>query len=123
MCIRDRLGGVRSALTIVQECGLPAVVSSALDTSVGISFGVALAAALPSLEHACGLGTVALLAGDVTPSPLVPDHGSLMAGRVDVGEALLDRWAAPPERVTWWADRVAACHAVLAAAPQGGGMP
>ena len=117
------LGGVRSALAIVQECGLPAVVSSALDTSVGISFGVALAAALPSLEHACGLGTVALLAGDVTPSPLVPDHGSLTAGRVDVGEALLDRWAAPPERVTWWADRVAACHAVLAAAPQGGGMP
>ncbi len=59
------LGGVRSALAVVEACGLPAVVSSALDTSVGISAGVALAAALPSLEHACGLGTVALLAGDV----------------------------------------------------------
>jgi len=53
----------------------------------------------------------------------VPDHGSLTAGRVDVGEALLDRWAAPPERATWWADRVANCHSVLAAAPQEGGMP
>ena len=59
------LGGVRSALAVVEACGLPAVVSSALDTSVGIAAGVALAAALPSLEHACGLGTVALLAGDV----------------------------------------------------------
>jgi len=117
------LGGVRSALAIVQECGLPAVVSSALDTSVGISSGVALAAALPTLEHACGLGTVALLAGDVTPCPLLPDHGALRAGRVAVDEALLDRWAAPPERATWWADRVANCHAVLAAAPQEGGMP
>ena len=63
------LGGVRSALAVVEACGLPAVVSSALDTSVGISAGVALAAALPSLEHACGLGTVALLAGDVAAAP------------------------------------------------------
>ncbi|MGL5861586.1 MAG: o-succinylbenzoate synthase, partial [Phycicoccus sp.] len=67
------LGGVRSALRVVEECGLPAVVSSALDTSVGIAAGVALAAALPSLEHACGLGTVALLGGDVTSSPLAQD--------------------------------------------------
>ena len=59
------LGGVRAALAVVEACGLPAVVSSALDTSVGISAGVALAAALPSLDHACGLGTVALLGGDV----------------------------------------------------------
>ena len=69
------LGGVRSALAVVEACGLPAVVSSALDTSIGISAGVALAAALPSLEHACGLGTVALLDGDVAASPLVPVGG------------------------------------------------
>ena len=63
------LGGVRAALGIVAECGLPAVVSSALDTSVGMAAGVALAAALPELPFACGLGTVALLEGDVTRAP------------------------------------------------------
>ena len=107
------LGGVRAALRVVEQCGLPAVVSSALDTSVGISAGVALAAALPGLEHACGLGTVALLAGDVTRAPLVPERGALAPGRVDVDPGLLDRWTAPPQRVAWWADRVTACHALL----------
>jgi len=62
------LGGVWPALAIARECGLPVVVSSALDTSVGISAGVALAAALPELPYACGLSTVVLLAGDVTVS-------------------------------------------------------
>jgi len=111
------LGGVRSALRVVEECGLPAVVSSALDTSVGISSGVALAAALPSLDHACGLGTVALLEGDVTHAALVPHDGALVTGRVTVDEVLLDRWAATPERGAWWAQRVADCHALLARAP------
>ena len=104
------LGGVRAALAVVEDCGLPAVVSSALDTSVGISSGVALAAALPGLAHACGLGTVALLEGDVTRDPLVPRHGSLATGRVAVDEDLLDRWAAAPHRVSWWTERVTACH-------------
>ncbi len=103
------LGGVASALAVVEACGLPAVVSSALDTSVGISAGVALAAALPSLEHACGLGTVALLAGDVAVSPLVPVAGALAVGRVAVDPDRLAQLAAPPERVAWWRDRVTAC--------------
>lgn len=107
------LGGVRRALEVVAECGLPAVVSSAIDTSVGTAAGVALAAALPELDHACGLGTVALLGGDVASPSLTPDAGSLPARRVDADEAMLERWAAPPHRVHWWRDRVAACHAVL----------
>jgi o-succinylbenzoate synthase len=107
------LGGVRAALRVVEECGLPAVVSSALDTSVGISAGVALAAALPSLHHACGLGTVALLGGDVTGGPLVPDHGTLTPGRAVVDPELLDRWAASRDRVAWWRERVTACHRLL----------
>jgi O-succinylbenzoate synthase len=110
------LGGVRRALEIVADTGLPAVVSSALDTSVGIRAGVALAAALPHLDHACGLGTVALLEGDVAVDPLVPRGGALVPRDVVVDEALLDRWAAPPERERWWRDRVAACHALLASA-------
>jgi len=108
------LGGVRAALGIVAECGLPAVVSSALDTSVGMAAGVALAAALPELPFACGLGTVALLDGDVTAHPLVPEGGVLPVGRVVVDPALLDRWAAPADRDAWWRERVAACHQTLA---------
>lgn len=103
------LGGVRAALAVVEACGLPAVVSSALDTSIGISAGVALAAALPSLEHACGLGTVALLDGDVAATSSVPVAGVLPTGRVAADPALLDRHAAPPDRVAWWRDRLTAC--------------
>jgi O-succinylbenzoate synthase len=109
------LGGVRRALEVVEECGLPAVVSSAVDTSVGTAAGVALAAALPALEHACGLGTVALLGGDVTATPLLPREGVLPVGRVEADAGMLDRWAASPDRVAWWRDRVALCHAVLEA--------
>ncbi|MFL6175801.1 MAG: o-succinylbenzoate synthase [Ornithinibacter sp.] len=103
------LGGVRAALAVVEACGLPAVVSSALDTSVGIAAGVALAAALPSLEHACGLGTVALLAGDVSTPSLLPVGGALAVGRVAVDPERLDQLAAPPDRAVWWRDRVSAC--------------
>ena len=113
------LGGVRRALDIVEECGLPAVVSSAVDTSVGIAAGVALAAALPRLEHACGLGTVALLAGDVARPSLLPEAGTLSVGRVDPDPDLLDRWAVPAERLAWWRARVTACHAVLESEARG----
>jgi O-succinylbenzoate synthase len=112
------LGGVRAALSIVAACGLPAVVSSALDTSVGIAAGVALAAALPTLDYACGLGTVAFLAGDVARAPLVPVDGAIEvegARQVRVEEELLTRWAAPPDRAQWWRERVAACHVQLTA--------
>lgn len=107
------LGGVRSALRIVADCGLPAVVSSALDTSVGIAAGVALAGALPELRHACGLGTVELLAGDVAAEPLVPVAGELPVRRVAPDPELLARWAAPPERDLWWRARLSRCHALL----------
>jgi len=102
------LGGVRRALEIVDECGLPAVVSSALDTSVGMAAGVALAAALPRLDHACGLGTVALLEGDVTDESLLPVDGALPVRRVAADPALLDRHAASEERVARWRERVTA---------------
>lgn len=107
------LGGVSRALEVVAECGLPAVVSSALDTSVGMAAGAALAAALPELPFACGLGTVALLEGDVTRTPLLPRAGALAVGRVDADEALLAEWAAPADRVAWWTERIRACWPVL----------
>jgi len=71
------LGGVRRALAVAEACGLPVVVSSALETSVGLAAGVAFAAALPDLPYACGLATMALLDGDVTSEPLLPVDGFL----------------------------------------------
>ena len=85
------LGGVRRALDIVAQAGLPAVVSSALDTSVGIRAGLALAAALPELPYACGLGTVSLLAADVTRDSLVPDDGAIRLRDVAADPGLLAR--------------------------------
>ena len=107
------LGGVRRALEIVAEAGLPAVVSSALDTSVGISMGLHLAAALPQLDYDCGLGTVALLTDDVTDQPLIPTNGYLESGRASVSQAKLDKLAAPSERTEWWLARLERCLELL----------
>lgn len=107
------LGGVRAALDIVAQCGLPAVVSSALDTSVGIASGVALAAALPELPFACGLGTVALLDGDVTHDPLLPEDGALPVRRVVPDAELLARFCVDPSRRQWWVERLEESAAYL----------
>lgn len=107
------LGGVRRALEIVAEAGLPAVVSSALDTAVGLSQGAALAAALPQLDFDCGLGTGVLFCEDV--ADLSPENGTIPVGRVVPDAARLDRFAASDERRDWWLDRLRRCHAVLAA--------
>jgi O-succinylbenzoate synthase len=102
------LGGVRACLRIAEDIGLPVVVSSALETSVGIAAGVALAAALPELPFACGLATVQLLADDVVASPLLPVDGALPVVRPDVDPMALRRTAAPAERAEHWRDRFAA---------------
>ena len=107
------LGGVGRALRIVRQAGLPAVVSSALDTSVGLAMGVALAAALPELEHDCGLGTASLFTADVADPPLAPRAGMLPVTRVTPDPARLDELAASADRRSWWLDRLARCHALL----------
>jgi O-succinylbenzoate synthase len=86
------LGGVRAALDVAEAHGLPCVVSSAVETSVGIAAGLALAAALPELPFACGLGTVPLLVGDVVADPLVPVDGELTVRRPEVAEEALERY-------------------------------
>lgn len=106
------LGGMRRVLELAEQIPLPIVVSSALDTAVGISAGVATAAALPRLDHACGLGTGALFVDDVTPDPPRPAHGVLRPAAVAVENPPL----APPDRRRWWTDRLTRCHALLASA-------
>ncbi|NWL35243.1 o-succinylbenzoate synthase [Paenarthrobacter nitroguajacolicus] len=108
------LGGVARALDIVEQAGLPAVVSSALDTSVGIRAGLALAAALPSLPYACGLGTVSLFNSDITLDPLVADDGAIQLRETVADPGLLEQYAAPVERQDWWRDRLSRVHSVLA---------
>jgi o-succinylbenzoate synthase len=104
------LGGVRAALQVAEACGLPVVVSSAVDTSVGLAAGVALAAALPELPYACGLATMALLDGDVTADPLLPDQGELPVRRPAVDAGKLARFATDPAP---WRDRAAAAARFL----------
>ncbi len=107
------LGGVHAAREIVAHAGLPAVVSSALDTSIGLSMGVALAASLPDLDYDCGLGTAALFTADVVASPLVARDGVLSLERPRPRSADLDRVEANEERRDWWMDRLRRCYALV----------
>jgi len=111
------MGGVTRLLDVaarlVAEHGVRVVVSSALDSSVGIATGVAAAAALPQLDVACGLATAGLLAADVTSRPLLATRGELAVRTVVPDEHLMDRQGASQVRRRWWHDRVARCHQVL----------
>ena len=88
------LGGVAAALAVAEAAGLPALVTSLYETSVGLAAGLALAAALPDLPYACGLGTGSLLAADVVTDPLLPVDGVLEVRRPVPDQALLSRFAA-----------------------------
>ncbi|HSN42600.1 MAG TPA: o-succinylbenzoate synthase [Propionibacteriaceae bacterium] len=107
------LGGVRRCLRLAETLGLPVVVSSALETSVGIRMGLALAAALPELPYACGLNTVPLLTDDVAMSPLAAVDGVIEVGALEVDEVALARVSASVERQTWWDERLAATRVSL----------
>ena len=108
------LGGIERALEIIEEAGLPVVVSSAIDTSVGLSMGAYLAASVPGgLTYDCGLGTAALLAADVTDTPLLPEDGQIEVRRIEVSDELLTRYAASPDRTEWWRARLTRTHALL----------
>ena len=109
------LGGVARTLSVAEELsrlGVRIVVSSALDTSVGIAAGVAAAAALPDEPLACGLGTVALFSSDVCPDPLLPAGGWLPV-RSAAPVPDLGRFAGANDRTQWWLDRLARCWRVL----------
>jgi O-succinylbenzoate synthase len=108
------LGGVRACLQIAERIGLPVVVSSALETSVGIRAGLALAAALPELPYACGLNTVAMLTNDVADPPLLATGGELAVSDLVVDPARLSAVRAPAPVAASWRARLAETEALLA---------
>jgi o-succinylbenzoate synthase len=102
------LGGVRPALAVAQSCGLPVVVSSAVETSVGLAAGVALAAALPELRYDCGLATMSLLTGDVTTDSLVAVSGYLPVRSINLHGEQIAQWESDPQ--PWRARALAAAE-------------
>ena len=96
------LGGIERARAIAAHHKLPVVVSSALESAVGIAHGLKLAAALPELKYACGLGTGKLLANDVAELPIV--EGRMKVTTVNPSGML--NLQAAPERITWWENRI-----------------
>lgn len=107
------LGGVHACLRIAEQIGLPVVVSSAVESSIGLAAGLALAAALPELPYACGLATTSLLDGDVVASAMVPIDGFLPVGRQELDEEAFARVAADDETDARWQARLAAVQEVL----------
>lgn len=119
------LGGVDQVLSIAEAVGLPVVVSSALDTSVGLSAGLALASRLPELPYACGLGTVTLFDAEVVSPPLVPNQGLITVPVVEDGTGgvvvraprpdpqLLERFRICGERESWWRERLRQAYRCL----------
>ncbi len=96
-------GGVNAALDLIKQISLPVVVSSALDSSVGISHGLALACAIPNLYGACGLATVALLGGDVTSDSLLASNGVIANRKVTPDR--ISEFKVDNQRQKWWQDR------------------
>lgn len=111
------LGGAERALEIVRETGLPAVVSSALETSVGLAEGARFAAALDELPHDCGLATGALLSADVTRERMLPTWDGTAAVlptiRPTVDPVLVAKLAADGERHEHWRARLRAAWEYL----------
>ena len=112
------LGGITEALRIVEQAGLDAVVSSALDTSIGLGQAAALAASLPELKYACGLSTGTLFKDDVTEQPLIAHGGYLDVRRPAVSRAKIRHYSVEPDSFTWWMQRLEQSYAHLSTRPQ-----
>jgi len=105
------LGGVRACLELAERIGLPVVVSSALESSVGLAAGIALAAALPELPYACGLATAQLFTADLVTDPFLPVDGALEVRRPEPDAALLAAAAGSEDLAARWRARIAAVGA------------
>ncbi len=107
------LGGISNALLISKEANLPVTVSSALETSVGISMGLHLAAALEAPTFDAGLGTVAMFEDDVCDEPLLPINGRIKVQRVIPSEKKINSLAATTDRIEWWKQRLERCYRLI----------
>ncbi len=107
------LGGIVAALKIAPDCGLEVVVSSALESSIGISQGLYLAGALPELNYDCELATAALLAADVKDKSLVAVNGEIQIQEVEPTDELIDQYSLSGERKDWWLRRIDRCWSLL----------
>lgn len=105
------LGGIKRSLEISAHHKLPVVVSSALESAIGISHGLRLATALPKLDYACGLATSSLFTSDLASHEVKDGAISLSEPTPNLDE--LVRFAAPKERLDWWRERVKRCWEVL----------
>jgi O-succinylbenzoate synthase len=95
------LGGIKRAHALAEHHKLPIVVSSALESAVGINYGLMLAASFEKMNFDCGLGTGSLLAADVAHLPIVD-------GKIEISEfePQLDGLDVAPERFEWWKNRI-----------------
>ena len=107
------LGGIQSALEITRDAKLAVTVSSALETSVGISMGLHLAAAVEVESFDAGLGTVALLADDVCEEPFIAENSMLYVTRAVPSASKLTSLAADSERTQWWQERLKRCFELI----------
>jgi O-succinylbenzoate synthase len=85
-------------LDLANRSSIPVVISSALETSVGIYAGLLVASLLRDLPYACGLVTVSLIEGDPTLEPLIPRDGLLEVRRPEPDIDLLERWRPDRDR-------------------------
>jgi len=108
------LGGIAAVLDIAQQAELDVVISSALDTSVGLAQAAALASALPELPYACGLSTGTLFADDVCSEPLLATAGYLPVRLINPDSDKLKQLRPEQQRVDWWLRRVEQCYEQLA---------
>lgn len=107
------MGGVARVLDLAERAAIPVVISSALETSVGMYGGLLAASLLTDLPYACGLGTVALIEGDPTRAPLVPHDGELEVRRPEPDPDLLERWRPSRDRGAEMLRRLRAAAEVL----------
>ena len=98
------LGGIDRSLKLAAHHKLPAVVSSALESAVGISHGLRLASVIPDLEYACGLATSALFVSDVGTIPIT--NGVMSVSAPEIDDERLQRFAASADRLEWWRNRI-----------------
>ena len=98
------LGGIDRSLKLAAHHKLPVVVSSALESAVGISHGLRLASVIPDLEYACGLATSALFVSDVGTIPIT--NGVMSVSAPEIDDERLQRFAASTDRLEWWRNRI-----------------